>query len=136
MLVVCQVGSAREAVEAQQAGAQALIAQGWEAGGHVRGMTGLANLLPEVVASVDVPVLAAGGIVDGKGLAAALLLGAEGAAIGTAFLATRKSSPTTTTSGTVAAGPDETLHTQMFHINWPKGAAVRVLPNSTTRGER
>jgi nitronate monooxygenase len=137
ILVVCQVGSAREAVEAQHAGAGALIAQGWEAGGHVRGVTGLTNLLPEVVTSVDLPVLAAGGIVDGKGVAAALLLGAQGAVLGTAFLATRESfAHDYHKQRIVQAGPDETLHTQSFHINWPGGAAVRVLPNSVTRGER
>ena len=91
ILVVCQIGSLREAEEAQEAGAQALIAQGWEAGGHVRGRTGLASLVSDVVARVEVPVLAAGGIVDGAGLAAVLTLGAQGAVVGTAFLATRES---------------------------------------------
>jgi Nitronate monooxygenase len=137
ILVVCQVGSVSEAREATEAGADLLIAQGWEAGGHVRGRTGLSELLGDVVAAVDVPVLAAGGIVDGRGLASALRAGAQGAVIGTAFLATDESyAHDYHKKRIVEAGPDETLDTKVFHINWPKDAVVRVLPNSVTRGER
>jgi len=88
-LVLCQVGSVQEAQAAAVTGAHIVIAQGFEAGGHVRGKTNLADLVPEVVSRVDVPVLAAGGIVDGRGLAAALRWGAQGAVVGTGFLATR-----------------------------------------------
>lgn len=137
ILVACQVGSAAEAVAAEAAGADIIIAQGVEAGGHVRGLTALACLLPDVVAAVSAPVLAAGGIVDGAGLAAALLAGAEGAVIGTAFIATHEAfAHDFHKERIVAAGPDETVHTTDFHINWPADAAVRVLPNSVTRGER
>lgn len=137
ILVVCQVGGVREAEAAQKAGAHALIAQGWEAGGHVRGRTSLLSLVPEVVARVDIPVLAAGGIVDGQGLAAVLALGAQGAVVGTGFLATEESFAHDFHKRRILeAGPDETLHTEIFHINWPPGAPVRVLPNSVTRGER
>ena len=90
-LVLCQIGSVREAEAAVVAGAHIVIAQGFEAGGHVRGKTNLADLVPEVVAHVDVPVLAAGGIVDGEGLVAALRWGAQGVLIGTGFLATQES---------------------------------------------
>jgi hypothetical protein len=90
-LVLCQVGSFREAKDAEAAGAHIVIAQGLEAGGPVRGTTNLADLVPDVVARVDVPLLAAGGIVDGSGLAAALRWGAQGAVIGTGFLATQES---------------------------------------------
>ena len=72
---------------AQRAGALILIAQGVEAGGHVRGTTPLKQLLPEIIAVSDVPVLASGGIVDGRDVADALSSGAEGVVIGTAFLA-------------------------------------------------
>ncbi|MDE2462965.1 MAG: nitronate monooxygenase, partial [Alphaproteobacteria bacterium] len=72
ILVVCQVGSVEEAVAAANAGAQIIIAQGAEAGGHVRGMRARNELLPEVVAAVPVPVLAAGGIADGQAVAEAL----------------------------------------------------------------
>jgi nitronate monooxygenase len=136
-LVLCQVGSVREAEEAAAAGAHILIAQGLEAGGHVRGKTNLADLVPKVVARVDVPVLAAGGIVNGEGLAAALGWGAQGAVIGTGFLATRESfAHDYHKKRLVEAKPNETIYTDAFHINWPKGAPVRVLPNSVTRGER
>lgn len=135
-LVLIQVGSLREAEEAAEAGADIVIAQGVEAGGHVRGTRRLADLVPEIVARLDVPVLAAGGIVDGKGLAAALGWGAQGALIGTAFLATRESfAHDYHKRRIVEAKPGETVHTDAFHINWPRGAAVRVLPNSVTRGK-
>jgi nitronate monooxygenase len=136
-LVLCQIGSVREAEEAAQAGAHILIAQGVEAGGHVRGAIGVSELVPAVVARVDVPVLAAGGIVDGQGLADALRWGAQGAVVGTGFLATRESfAHDYHKQRIVDAKPGETVHTQDFHLNWPSGAAVRVLPNSVTRGDR
>ena len=136
-LVLCQVGSAREAEEAVAAGAHIVIAQGLEAGGHVRGKSRLADLVPELAARLDVPVLAAGGIVDGKGLAAALRCGAQGAMIGTGFLATQESfAHDYHKTRIVESRPGDTVHTDSFHINWPKGAAVRVLPNSVTRGEQ
>jgi nitronate monooxygenase len=135
-LVLCQIGSVREAEEAAVAGAHVVIAQGFEAGGHVRGKTNLADLVPDVVARVDVPVLAAGGIVDGRGLAAALQWGAQGAMIGTGFLATRESFAHDYHKWRIVeAKPGETIHTEAFHVNWPRGAPVRVLPNSVTRGE-
>ena len=91
ILVVYQVGSAKEAETAQRAGAHTLIAQGVEAGGHVRGTTPLKRLLSGVIASSDVPVLASGGIVDGRDVADALSSGADGVVIGTAFLASPES---------------------------------------------
>ena len=106
-----------------------MIAQGFEAGGHVRGTSPLADLVAEVVARLDVPVLAAGGIVDGKGLAAALRRGAQGAVIGTGFLATQESfAHDYHKTRLVESKSGDTVHTEAFHINWPKGAAVRVLP--------
>ena len=98
ILVVCQVGSSKEGELAQRAGAQILIAQGVEAGGHVRGTTPLKVLLPEIIAASDVPVLAAGGIVDGGDLANALRAGTQGVVIGTAFLASPEFLPTTITN--------------------------------------
>ncbi len=135
ILVACQVGDAKEAEAAQAAGAQIIIAQGVEAGGHVRGRIKLAELLPQVIASVDVPVIAAGGIVDGKGLARALQAGAQGAWIGTAFLATTESFSADYHKQRIVDADGATVHTDAFHVNWPKGAFVRVLPNSVTRGE-
>jgi nitronate monooxygenase len=108
-----------------------------EAGGHVRGRVPLHTLLPQVVAKVDVPVIASGGMADGKALAAALRLGAQGAMFGTAFLATAESfAHDFHKQRVVEAQPGATIHTDAFHVNWPKGAFVRVLPNSVTRGEQ
>ena len=83
-----------EAVALERAGFDAVVAQGTEAGGHRgtfaepygQGEIGLLSLLPQIVAAVSVPVLAAGGIADGRGIAAAFLLGAKGVQLGTAFL--------------------------------------------------
>jgi nitronate monooxygenase len=134
--VVYQVGSLEEAVEAEDAGASVIIAQGSEAGGHVRGHESLFSLVPRIVARVGVPVLAAGGIVEGKGLVDALALGAQGVVIGTAFMATHESfAHGYHKQRLMSAGDDDTVLTEAFHINWPRGAKVRVLRNSVTRGE-
>jgi nitronate monooxygenase len=84
-----------EAVALEQAGVDVIVAQGAEAGGHRGGfladfdvsMIGTLALVPQVVDRVDIPVVASGGIMDGRGIAAALALGAHGAQLGTAFLA-------------------------------------------------
>jgi NAD(P)H-dependent flavin oxidoreductase YrpB (nitropropane dioxygenase family) len=87
-LVVHMVSSVAEARRAAEAGANAIVAQGSEGGGHV-GLMGTMPLVPQVVRAVaPIPVLAAGGIATGEGLAAALVLGAEGVLVGTRFLAT------------------------------------------------
>ncbi|WP_321848843.1 nitronate monooxygenase [Burkholderia diffusa] len=135
--VVHQVGSLDDARAAEAAGAQALIVQGQEAGGHVRGDRPLAELLPEVIRATRLPVLAAGGIVDGADVAAAMALGAQGAVMGTAFIATHESfAHAYHQQRIVDAREGDTLLTDIFHINWPRGARVRVLPSSVTRGER
>lgn len=137
IVVVCQVGSLEEAVAARQAGAQVIIAQGCEAGGHVRGLSPLAEILPSIVAAVDCPVLAAGGISDGRDVATVLGLGAQGAVLGTALMATHESfSHSYHKQRLLAASSSDTELTDVFHINWPRGAKVRVLSNSVTRGER
>ncbi len=89
--LICQVQTLSQARQARQAGADVIVAQGTEAGGH--GMSApLFTLLPQVVdACPDIPVVAAGGVADGRGLAAALALGAEGALIGTRFYASVES---------------------------------------------
>ncbi|WP_436704870.1 NAD(P)H-dependent flavin oxidoreductase [Geodermatophilus sp. CPCC 205761] len=90
-LVGWQVGSVEEARAATDAGSDVVTVQGTEAGGHVRGSRPLRPLLAEVLAAVDVPVLAAGGIASGPALAAVLADGADGARIGTLFVATEES---------------------------------------------
>lgn len=83
--VVCQAPTVAMAREALDAGASALIAQGYDGGGHV-GSIGTMSIVPAIVdVAGSVPVIAAGGIADGRGLAAALMLGAQGANIGTRF---------------------------------------------------
>jgi NAD(P)H-dependent flavin oxidoreductase YrpB (nitropropane dioxygenase family) len=87
MKVIALVGSRRSAVEAESARVDAVVAQGHEAGGHT-GRTSTMVLVPQIVDAVRIPVIAAEGIADGRGLAAALMLGASGALIGTRLLAT------------------------------------------------
>ena len=136
-IVVCQVGSRAEAQAVEQAGAQVLIAQGVEAGGHVRGERPLHDLIPEIVADTELPVLAAGGLVDGADLATVLSLGAQGAVFGTALIATPESfAHDYHKRRLIDAQHGDTVLTNAFHINWPCGAKVHVLANSVTRGER
>lgn len=137
IVVVYQVGSAEEAVAARQAGAQVIIAQGREAGGHVRGTTALEEILPHIVSAVDCPVLAAGGISDGRDVATVLTLGAQGAVLGTALMATNESfAHSYHKERLLGATGSDTVLTDVFHINWPRGAKVRVLANGVTKGER
>jgi enoyl-[acyl-carrier protein] reductase II len=85
IMVVPVVNSVRSAVELEKAGVDAVIAEGMESGGHVGETTTMA-LVPQVAESVQIPVIAAGGICDGRGLAAALALGAQGIQMGTRFV--------------------------------------------------
>ncbi len=130
--VLLQVGSVEEARRAVDAGVDIIVAQGWEAGGHVRGDVATLPLVPSVVDAVaPVPVVAAGGIADGRGLAAVLALGAAGAWIGTRFLASEEVSMHPdyrehVLNGTAA----ETVYTMLFDVKWPD-APHRVLRNST-----
>lgn len=135
--VVYQVGSAAEAVAAVRTGAQIIIAQGREAGGHVRGNAPLQSLLPAVSAAVDVPILAAGGLSTGGDLVAALALGADGVVLGTALLAAEESfAHRYHKQRLLSAVAGDTLLTDIFHINWPSGAKVRVLSSAVTVGGR
>jgi enoyl-[acyl-carrier protein] reductase II len=84
--VIALVGSLGKAVEAAAAGVDFIVAQGYEAGGHT-GYVSTLTLVPAIIDAVQQPVLAAGGIVDGRGLAAALSLGAAGVWVGTRFIA-------------------------------------------------
>lgn len=131
-LAACTVGSAAQAMQAVAAGADLIVAQGWEAGGHVHGQVGTLPLVRSVVRAVaPTPVLAAGGIADGHGLAAALALGAAGAWIGTRFLATPEAAIHDEYKARVlAACETDTVHTELFDIGWPD-APHRVLRNST-----
>ncbi|MFA5495032.1 MAG: nitronate monooxygenase [Porticoccaceae bacterium] len=134
--VIHQVGNRRDAEQALDAGADVLIAQGHEAGGHVRGTVGTFSLLAELVPFSPVPVVAAGGIANGRALAAALTLGAQGVSLGTAFLATDEANAHPHHQRRLlAAGADDTVYTRQFSVNWHEAAPVRVLANRVTRGE-
>ncbi|MDO8432923.1 MAG: nitronate monooxygenase [Candidatus Binatus sp.] len=126
--VIWQCGSAAEALAAKRAGADAIIAQGFEAGGHVRGVVTTFALIPEVRDAIgDLPMLAAGGIADGRGLAAALALGADGAVFGTRFLASRESAAHPLfKQALIAAHASDTVHTKLYDVGWPD-AAHRVI---------
>jgi NAD(P)H-dependent flavin oxidoreductase YrpB (nitropropane dioxygenase family) len=126
------VASAAEAVRAVDAGVDAVVCQGWEAGGHVWGGAASLPLIPAVVDAVSpVPVIAAGGIADGRGLAAVLALGAQAAWVGTRFLASEEArTHEVYRAQVVAAAETDAVHTLAFDGGWP-GAAHRALRNST-----
>lgn len=129
-LAAWQVGSRDEAVAAETAGCDLVVAQGTEAGGHVRGRVGLLALLPDVLASVKVPVLAAGGIGTGRAMAAALAAGASGVRVGTRFVAAAESyAHPEYVEQLIAADASDTVLTEKFHINF-ENAPHRVLRSS------
>ncbi len=135
MTVLFQVGSVEAAIAAEKAGADAIIAQGVEAGGHVKGGVTSLVLLPMVAKAVTIPVIGSGGFASGASLVAALALGAQGIHCGTAYLATRESfAHDLHKKRVVGAAIDQTVHTDAYAINWPKGSPVRVLANEMTRG--
>ena len=131
-----QVGAADEARAAADAGCDLVVAQGIEAGGHVRGTTGLLPLLDEVRVAVDVPVVAAGGIATGRAVAAALVAGADAVRVGTAFLtATESGAHPTYVDALLSAGADDTVLTTAFGDGWP-AAPHRVLRSCVDAGTR
>jgi len=131
--VLIQVGSAEEAEAAAEAGVDAVIAQGIEAGGHVRGTTSVWELLPATVARVaPLPVLASGGIGDGAGLARALRLGAAGVSLGTRFVASDEANVHIDYKRRiVAATAADTVYTPDLYDVWWTGAPHRTLRNKT-----
>jgi len=133
--VIVQVGSVAEARAAAAAGVDAIIAQGAEAGGHVRGTVALSSILPAVVDAVaPLPVLASGGIADGRGLAGAIALGAQGVSMGTRFVASLECwSPQAYKDRVVDATAEDTVYArELFDVGWPD-APHRILRNRTVR---
>jgi len=128
---VHQCGSVEEAIAARAAGADAVIAQGVEAGGHVRGTIPAAELLARVRAALpdDYPVLLAGGIVDASDVKAALDAGACAAVSGTRFLLSEESGAHPAYKERLVEA-DETVLTELFGVGWP--GAHRVVPNEAT----
>ena len=131
-LALHTVASADEARRAVQAGVDVVVAQGWEAGGHVRGEVATMALVPIVVDAVSpVPVVAAGGIVDGRGLAAALALGAAGVWMGTRFLLSEEAAAHPRyRERLAAAATSDTVYGGLFDGGWPN-APMRTLRNAT-----
>jgi nitronate monooxygenase len=129
-----QVGSVQRAHEAVHAGMDAIIAQGSEAGGHNRSLRPLSALVPAVVDAVaPVPVVAAGGIADGRGVAAALALGAEAVCVGTRLVASREAfAHDEYKRRVVAATADDIARTALFGPEWPD-QPMRVLRNRVVR---
>jgi len=134
ILVIQQVTTVRQACQAATRGVDVIIAQGSEAGGHGGPVAGLA-LIPQVVDAVHpIPVVAAGGIADGRGLAAALMLGAVGINIGTRFLASVEAPVSRGWKETIlaAASEDAVRFGAWNHINPPSrsggyGTALRAI---------
>jgi len=133
--LICQVQDVAGAVQARKAGADIIVAQGTEGGGH-GGARGTMPLVPAVIdASGSVPVVAAGGIADGRGLAAALMLGAHGALLGTRFYASREAlGHDQAKQRIVNAEGEQTQRTRVFDIvrgyDWPNGYTGRALHNA------
>ena len=141
-VLICQVQTLKDAREAAAKGAQIVVAQGTEAGGHGADRATL-PLVPAVVDAVSpVPVAAAGGIADGRGLAAALMLGAGAVLIGTRFWATPEALGHPNQKALIErSGGDDTLRTRVFDtargIAWPEpwtGRAVRNAFSETWHG--
>jgi len=130
-----QVGSREEALAAADAGCDLIVAQGIGAGGHIRGTTGLLDLLCDVLEAVPhVPVLAAGGIGNGRAMAAALAAGADGVRVGTRFVAAEEAGVHPTyTDALIAARAQDTVYTRAFHVGWD--APHRVLRSAVDAAE-
>jgi len=125
MTVIVMIGKVRHAIKSAQAGADIVAAQGTEAGGHTGEIGGLA-LVPQVVDAVSIPVLAAGGIADGRGLVAALALGAQGVVVGTRFIATPEAQATAQyREAIVQSAESDTIRTRCY-----TGKPARAIRNS------
>jgi NAD(P)H-dependent flavin oxidoreductase YrpB (nitropropane dioxygenase family) len=131
-LVMHTVGSAEEARRVVDAGVDVVVAQGWEAGGHVWGSVALLPLIPAIVDVVgSVPVVAAGGVGDGRGLAAVLALGGAGVWLGTRFVMASETRAHPRYQELLAAASEtSTVHSNAFDGGWP-AATGRTLRNTT-----
>jgi nitronate monooxygenase/enoyl-[acyl-carrier protein] reductase II len=132
--VFVQVGSVEEAVAAADAGVDAIIAQGVEAGGHVKSTISLSVIVPAIAAAVKpIPVIAAGGIANGQGLVSALALGAQGVSMGTRFLCSDEANAAQDYKEQVVQGrAEDTIYTSLFDVGWPN-APHRVLRNTAVK---
>src|SRR6202167_3742251 len=132
-VVLQTVGSTDEARRAAASGVDVVVAQGWEAGGHVRGQVATLPLVPAVVDAVaPLPVIAAGGIGDARGVAAVLALGAQAAVLGTRFLLAREMPIHEEYRRRLIAATetDAEWYANLYEVGWPD-APHRALHNST-----
>lgn len=136
MMVMATATTVAEAVVLERAGMDAIVAQGAEAGGHrgtfagtfEAGMVGTIALVPQIVDAVKIPVIAAGGITDGRGVAAVLALGASAASLGTAFLACDEAGvPDCYKQAIVSARESETRITRAFSGRPARGIVNRFM---------
>jgi nitronate monooxygenase len=143
MLVVGTATTVEEAVALERAGVDAVVAQGAEAGGHRgtfrgsfdAGMVGTVALVPQVVDAVRLPVVASGGIMDGRGIVAALALGAAAVQMGTAFLTCREAGiPEAYKQAIVAARDDGTRLTRAFSGRPARGIVNRFMTEMEAPG--
>lgn len=131
-----QTGSVDEAVAAERAGCDFIVAQGREAGGHVRGVMPRDDLLAAVLDAVSIPVVAAGGIATADAVARIVAAGADAVRVGTAFVASEQSCahPDYKAALVAAAGPQDTALTTYFDEDFPD-APHRVLREALARAE-
>jgi len=139
--LICQVQTLRQVEAAVAAGAAVIVAQGTEAGGH-GGARGTFSLVPEIADHLatrapDTLLLAAGGIADGRGLAAALMLGAEGVVVGTRLWAAEEAlTPPAAVARAIAGTGDDTVRTRALDalrgVDWPREFSFRVMRNGLT----
>lgn len=131
-----QVGSVDEAKQAVDAGCDLIAIQGVEAGGHVRGTRGLFSLLAELREQIEIPIIAAGGIVTPRTVAMALLCGAQAVRVGTRFVASPESGyHPDYIQAIVNADGNATEYTEKFSVGW-EDAPQRVLKASIERAEQ
>ncbi|MCD6554348.1 MAG: enoyl-[acyl-carrier-protein] reductase FabK [Chloroflexi bacterium] len=128
IIIVPVVGSVALAKRVARMGADALVAEGMESGGHIGDVATL-PLIPQVVDAVDIPVIAAGGIADGRGLAAALALGAEGIQMGTRFICTTECIAHPNYKQKIVQAKDRATITTGYSLGHP----VRAIKNPMTR---
>ncbi|MEZ0480918.1 NAD(P)H-dependent flavin oxidoreductase [Planococcus sp. SSTMD024] len=145
--IITMATTVGEALDAQAAGADAIVAQGSEAGGHrgsfsfdchpMGAQVGLMALLPQVVDAVDVPVIAAGGIADGRGLVASLALGAQAVQVGTRFVGARESGAHKAYKQAIFDSDEEsTVVTKSFSGRPARGIKNRFIEQFESAGTR
>jgi NAD(P)H-dependent flavin oxidoreductase YrpB (nitropropane dioxygenase family) len=139
LLVLHQVQTVAGAREAAAAGVDAIIAQGGEAGGHTGSVATMALVPQAVDAARGIPVIAAGGIADGRGLVAALALGAQGVIMGTRFVMAEEATPPSKAHRDLirTATADDTVFTDVFDVvdgmRWPQGISGRAIATPFAR---